>query len=260
MTDAQAPADTAAARIAAALQAAVATDDRAAAWRVAELLAADWSARPLDAVDAGTGTAADTGTGTATDADRYTDADLDAAAAALGHPLPAALREALKLFGHRDDLTRSQDPLARPDELEIFEGALIFRNENQGVCWWGVLLEDLDQDDPPTYYCPDLADKAEQKWDRWTDRLSLAIIDALLAETVIAEVEDQADAWELDDYDPGQDPALTALPKIQPKWSEAAWYVGDDVLVYVPGGFLFVKARSPEALAAFTDDETEDDD
>ena len=244
MTDAQAPADTAAARIAAALQAAVATDDRAAAWRVAELVAADWSARPLDAADA----------------DRYTDADLDAAAKALGHPLPAALREALKLFGHRDDLTRSQDPLARPDELEIFEGALIFRNENQGVCWWGVLLEDLDQDDPPTYYCPDLADKAEQTWDRWTDRLSLAIIDTLLAETVIAEVEDLADAWELDDYDPGQDPALTALPKIQPKWSEAAWYVGDDVLVYAPGGFLFVKARSPEALAAFTDDEAEDDD
>ena len=128
MTDtaANAAADTAASRISAALQAAVAAPgDRAAAWHVAELVAADWSARPL------------------TPDDGYTEADLEAAATSLGHPLPAALREALRLFGRRDDLTRNQDPLATPEDLEIHEGALIFRDENQGVCSWGVLLEDL---------------------------------------------------------------------------------------------------------------------
>ena len=39
-----------------------------------------------------------------------------------GHPLPAALREGLRLFGRRDDLTRNQDPLTTPENLETYEG------------------------------------------------------------------------------------------------------------------------------------------
>src|SRR5258708_1093397 len=198
-TDGAAASDTAAARISAALQNAVAAPgDRAAAWRVADVIAADWSDPPL------------------ADGDGYTGAELDAAAAALGHRLPAALREALKLFGRRDDLTRNQDPITTPKDLETYEGALVFREENQGVCAWGVLLEDLDQDDPPTYLRPDLADKSEEEWMPWTDKLSLALVEALMAETVLTVAEGLSDAWGLDGATV-DDSALAALPRIQPE-------------------------------------------
>ncbi|MEY9928169.1 hypothetical protein ABH926_002803 [Catenulispora sp. GP43] len=232
-TDAEA--DTAASRISTALRNAVAAPgDRAAAWHVAEVLAADWSERPL------------------TPADGYTDADLDAAAAELGHPLPAALREALKLFGRRDDLTRNQDPLSTPEDLEVHEGALVFRDENQSVCAWGILLADLDQEDPPTYLRPDLADKSQEEWLPWTDKLSLALVEALMAETVLAEAEDLSDAWGLGG-DPVDDSTLTELPRIQPEWYKTTWYVGDDILAHVSGdAWISVRARSQEALAAYT--------
>lgn len=224
---------TAAARIAEALQKAVAAPgDRPAAWHVAEVLAADWSERPL------------------APADGYADADLDAAAAGLGHPLPAALREALKLFGRRDDLTRNQDPLATPKDLEIYEGALVFRTENQGACVWGVLLEDLHQDDPPTYLRADLADKSEEKWLPWTDRLSLALVEALITETIIGDGDDDEDqdltssTWDPGDEAP-EDIGLTALPRIQPDWYKTAWYVGDDLLAHVAeGAWITVRRRA----------------
>jgi hypothetical protein len=241
--DAAAGVETAATRISAALQAAVsAPGDRAAAWRLAELVAADWSERPL------------------TPADGYTDADLDAAATALGHPLPAALREALKLFGRRDDLTRNQDPLTTPEDLETYEGALVFRDENQGVCRWGVMLEDLAQDDPPTYLRPDLADKSDEEWMPWTDKLSLALVEALMTETVLAEAEGVADCWELGD-EAVEESGLTALPRIQPDWYKTTWYVGDDILAHAAdGAWISVRARSHEALVAYTGDDDGNDD
>ncbi|WP_194914211.1 SMI1/KNR4 family protein [Catenulispora rubra] len=245
--DAHAAPETAAARISAALDAAVAAPgDRAAAWRVAEVLAADWSERPL------------------ADGDGYSDADLDAAAAALGLPLPAALREALKLFGRRDDLTRNQDPLTTPENLETHEGALLFRDENQGVCWWGVLVEDLDQDDPPTYYRADLLDKTQEEWMPWTDRLSLALVEALMSETVLTEVDSMEKCWAQLGPEALEDDGLTALPRIQPEWYQTTWYVGDDLLAHaVDGAWISVLARSREALNAYTgedDDEESDED
>jgi len=246
-TDAQTAPDTAASRISAALQAAVAPTapaDRTAAWHLAELLAADWSERPL------------------IPADGYTDTDLDAAASRLGHPLPAALREALKLFGRRDDLTRNQDPLAAPEDLDTYEGALIYREENQGVCAWGIKLEDLDQDDPPTYLRPDLADKSEEEWLPWTDKLSLALVEALITETIIGNDgdEDLTAASEPGDEAP-EATGLTALPRIQPDWYKTSWYVGDDVLAHVAAGaWISVRARSREALLAYTGGDDDEDD
>ena len=241
-TEAVAGVGTAGTRISAALRAAVAAPgDRTAAWHVAELVAADWSERPL------------------TPADGCTDAELDEAAAALGHPLPTALREALKLFGRRDDLTRNQDPLATPENLETYEGALVFREENQGVCCWGVKLADLDQDDPPTYLRPDLAAKSEEEWMPWTDKLSLALVEALMTETVLAEDEDLAACWEPGDEDL-EESGLTALPRIQPDWYKTTWYVGDDILAHAAdGAWISIRARSREALLAYTGDDDSDD-
>ena len=230
--------DTAATRITAALQAATTTTtpgDRTAAWHLAELIAADWSARPL------------------TPDDGYPETDLEAAETTLGHPLPAALREALHLFGRRDDLTRNQDPLATPEDLDIHEGALIFRDENQGVCSWGVLLEDLGQEDPPTYFRADLADKSKEEWIPWTDKLSLALVEALMAETVLADTEDDLGvSQDLGDQTP-EEAGLTALPRIQPAWYQTTWYVGDDLLAHAAdGAWITIRARTSEALNAYT--------
>ncbi|MEZ0111380.1 hypothetical protein ABH920_005395 [Catenulispora sp. EB89] len=245
--DAQAAPESAAARISAALHAAVAAPavaapgDRAAAWRVAEVLAADWSERPL------------------ADGDGYADADLDAAAAALGLPLPAALREGLKRFGRRDDLTRNQDPLSAPEDLETYEGALVFRDENQGVCSWGVLIEDLGQDDPPTYYRADLLDKTEEEWLPWTDRLSLALVEALMSETVLTEVDSMEKCWGQLGPEAADEDGLTALPRIQPDWYKTTYYVGDDLLAHAAdGAWISVLARSREALNAYTGEDDEE--
>jgi len=235
---------TAVERLTAAIQTAVeAPGDRAACWHLAEMVAADWSASPI-------------GHG-----DGYSDADLDVVAATLGHPFPAALREAYKLFGQRDDLTRNQDPFASLAELEIREDALVFRTENQGVCWWGVLLSDVDKDDPPTVLGADLADESGKKWTPWTDRLSTALVDMLMMEAVLSEEdEDMLEFWQ-----PGDESTLVSglrpLPSLMPESCQSSWFIGDDVLVHVlGGGWTTVRARTPEAMAAFNGDDGDDDD
>ncbi|GAA1992232.1 SMI1/KNR4 family protein [Catenulispora subtropica] len=228
-------------RIAGATRAAVDSPDRAAVWDLIKIVAADWSARPLGPRDG------------------CPEEELDAAAVRLGLPLPAALREAFQLFGRRDDLTRNQDPFSTPGDLDLYEGALVFREENQGVCWWGVLLEDLGQDDPPTYLRSDMADKSQEHWTPWTDRLSLALAEMVLAETVLEDTEDLTDGT---DFSPGilEDLGLRPLPSLAPAWCETGFHVGPDLLAHVSGGsWISVRGRTPEALAAFSGDEDSED-
>lgn len=93
--------------------------DRAGAWEFIRAFAADRS-RPIGASDG------------------YDPAELDASAARLGVPLPIALRELYELVGRRADLTSNHDVLLPPDKLYIEDGVLVFREENQGVAWWGI--------------------------------------------------------------------------------------------------------------------------
>ena len=67
------------------------------------------------------------------------------------------------LLGRRDDLCRNQDRLLRPDELYVYEGALVYHAENQGAAHWGVLLDDLVAEDPAAVVRPDLADKSAER-------------------------------------------------------------------------------------------------
>lgn len=213
-----------------------ALDDRAAAWTFVRDFAAGWVA-PL------------------TDADGVDDAELDAAEARLGLRLPAALREAYRLFGRREDLTANQDRLLPPDELSVEHGMLVFREENQWVARWGVPVEDLERDDPRVVVRVSLADPDADPISPWLDRLSVAFVELVLSESLFVPEElswgDEVTADEV---------ALverwaTRLPLPDyPADGGSRWFTGPDVLVRVDGGeWLWVRARTEEALDGFTD-------
>lgn len=203
--------------------------DRPSAWRFIASFAADWRS-PLEPGDG------------------HDTAELDAAEARLGVKLPAALREAYALFGRRDDLTRNQDELLTPSELNIYQGALVYQAENQGAAHWGILLSDLGNDDPATVMRADLADKSQERWEPWTERLSVALIDLVMSETAYYEADGLSDGAELDDDVLA---AFHELPTVLPARHESSWYLGDDVLLHARGNWwLTVRARTAQALDA----------
>jgi cell wall assembly regulator SMI1 len=106
---------------------------RADAWQFIRDFAADW-ATPIG------------------DWDGFSDETLDEAEQTLGVRLPAAVREAYRLFGRRKDLTSSHGRLLAPDELRYDRDAevLVFRTAHQAVAYFGVSIADASVSDPPT--------------------------------------------------------------------------------------------------------------
>jgi hypothetical protein len=212
--------------------------DRAGAWDFIRGFAATWRS-PL------------------ADGDGWTDADLDAAEVRLGLRLPAAFREAYRLFGQRADLTSVQETLLSPADLEVEDGTLVFRVENQAVVLWGILVTALDQDDPPVMLRMNMADKTKQTWDAWLDRFSHACLELILSESLVSSDElgdnrklSRAEARELEqryarlplpDYPTSQ----TAVPAVR-------WYAGPDVIVRDDQRrWVWVRARTADALNQF---------
>lgn len=79
--------------------------------------------------------------------DGYFEAELDQAEERLCLELPASLKELYRFAGHR--LTKMNDPLMKPEELDVVQNVLPFWAENQYVVTWGVKADDLASDDPP---------------------------------------------------------------------------------------------------------------
>ncbi|MFJ6619831.1 SMI1/KNR4 family protein [Kitasatospora sp. NPDC091335] len=176
--------------------------------------------------------------------DGFTEAELDAAERRLGLRLPPALREAYRLFGRRADLTSSQDVLLTPDELRVLDGALVYRAENQGCAHWGVLLDDLALEDPPTVIRPDLADKSQERWEPWEERFSTAAVVMALMEKLLEDHE-LSDFLELDEELPD---GLRELPALGRNFR---WHQGPEVLVGVAEeAWVIARARTSEALDA----------
>ncbi|MFE6054405.1 SMI1/KNR4 family protein [Kitasatospora sp. NPDC056446] len=176
-------------------------------------------------------------------ADGFSDEELDAAERRLGLRLPAALRETYRLFGRRADLTSNQDVLLTPDELFLMDGALVYREENQGCAHWGVLLADLGREDPPTVVRPDLADKSQERWEPWEERFSTAA--AVMAMTEKLMEDDDLIVFMEDDELPD------GLAELPPLGRDCRWFAGPDVLVLVvEGAFMNARARTEEALDA----------
>ncbi|CAL9308726.1 hypothetical protein SUDANB148_04405 [Streptomyces sp. SudanB148_2056] len=85
------------------------------------------------------------------------------------------------LLGLRSSLVANQDPLLPPAEIFVHDecgGVLVFRSENQGCAFWGVRLNDLDQDDPPVFV------QARHGWVPFLDRVSLACVELVLNEAL----------------------------------------------------------------------------
>lgn len=216
-------------------------------WRTIAAIARDW-AEPLREGD-----------GTA---EAKVDAELDAAEARLGHTLPAALREAYRLLGHRPDLTSNQDQLLAPDELRLDgdRGVLVYRVENQAGAYWGIRVTDLELADPPVLLRSDLARPRPEDWEPWLDRVSTAFVEIVLSETFMRhdDLTDFSDGFAEDE--PTRevlDREYTRLPLPEYPLGQdegCRWYVGGGVLLRAdPGNLLNVRARTPEALDALRD-------
>lgn len=191
-------------------------EDRAGAWTFVQGFAAHWLGAALGRDDG------------------WTEADLEAAEERLGLRLPTALREAYLLFGRRGDLVSNHDVLLAPAELYVddAEEALVFRHENQGAASWGIPLGSLQDDDPAVLVRLDLADKSAERWDGWSQRVSLCFVEVVLSESLHADEE-------LCDFLDPDDDSLELLEANSvrlplpacPVGEETRWFLGRDVLL-----------------------------
>ncbi|MEU6882480.1 SMI1/KNR4 family protein [Streptomyces sp. NPDC046712] len=207
---------------------------RSAAWTFIQNFAAHWVG------------------GVVENGDGWTADDLIAAEERLGLRLPAALREAYLLFGRREDLTSNHDVLLSPAELYVDEAkeALVFRHENQGVASWGLLLDNLEEDDPAVFIRLDLADKSAERWEEWLDRLSLCFVEIVLSESL------QADEELCDFLDP-DDESIELLETnsvrlpfpTYPIGEETRWFLAQDVLLRDDAGAaILARGRTAKDL------------
>lgn len=209
---------------------------RAGAWAFLTAFAADWRMplRPGDGCDA---------------------SELGKAEERLGLRLPAALREAYLLLGRRDDLCRNQDRFLPAAGLQVCDGALVYAAENQGAAHWGIRLDDLGAEDPPAVMRPGLAGKSAERWEPWTDRLSAAIVELVMSETLYYG-DGLSDSGEMTGMEEG---AFDPLPGMLPPDSGSRWLLGDDALLHVyDGSWLTVRVRSREAFDALRGSVTAD--
>ncbi|MFD9409741.1 SMI1/KNR4 family protein [Streptomyces sp. NPDC059989] len=195
------------------------------------------------------------------DGDGWDEADLVAAEERLGFRLPPALREAYLLLGRRRDLTGNHDVLLGPSELYVDEAkeALVFRHENQGASSWGILLDELMDEDPAVFIRADLADKAAEHWESWLERLSLCFIEIVLSESL--QADDELCDFLSDFDDSGVDLLernCIRLPfPAYPMGDEEhaiRWFLGHDVLLRDDDGTaLLARGRTEAALDAMRD-------
>ncbi|MFC5002780.1 hypothetical protein ACFPIJ_33750 [Dactylosporangium cerinum] len=209
-------------------------ETRVDAWRFVRAFAADWAA-PV------------------TDADGFADEALDVAEAALGVCMPAAVRDAYRLFGRRRDLTSGNGDLYSPDQLRYDAAAdvLVFRAAHQAVAFFGVSLADKAAPDPQVLLYTTYQDKTQESWQPFLDRFSLACVDMVLWEMVEAGPHSDARDETNDDQAALADD-LTAVPF--PRYPDefgSQWYVSADIILRHDPGWIAVAARTPEALDAF---------
>ena len=76
---------------------------------------------------------------------------------ALCGALPAVLAHYYRTLGKHRELNHTQDDLLTPDTAALHQapGHLVFYNENQGCCVWGIRHADLHLPDPPVWVSED---------------------------------------------------------------------------------------------------------
>ncbi|GAA2571826.1 hypothetical protein GCM10010435_52860 [Winogradskya consettensis] len=213
----------------------LAVRDAAGAWRFVEMFAERYATPLLEK-------------------DGYGDAELRSAEAALGFGFPEALLTAYRRIGRRFDLTRSQDVLLSPDRVYLdYSGeVLVFRVENQNVVQWGIPLSAIAEPDPPVLL------RLESGWRPYLDRVSLACVEMVLSEWMLAGDDGPVDNRELDDEAvvtleqrfrrlPMPDYVLWADPDGKPM----RWFSGLGAILREDAGhWLWVRADNAEAVTA----------
>ncbi|MGI5187692.1 hypothetical protein ACQEVI_06055 [Promicromonospora sp. CA-289599] len=216
--------------------------DRSSAWRFVTRFAEYWLGEPLTA---SSGVSAE---------------QIETREADLGVQLPPAVREFYGLVGRRHDLFSNQDVLLSIVQRQMYidDGALIVRHENQGVCRWGILLEHLDQEDPPVVVLADLADKSQEQWEPWTETFSAAVVQWLVYESCMRPgVGDLATKFDRSAdlavvTGSGRPLAIAPFPvghlSVQ---IEVRWSLTDEVIVLADDTAFLISARTQEAADAF---------
>jgi hypothetical protein len=104
--------------------------------------------------------------------------DVVAAEQRLGLRLPRLLREFYLLTDERDDINGVHNRLYPLDALVVEGDVLVFYEEDQGVCLWGVRL----RDDDPAFLCRN--DGVGAEWDPDFDCLSQFLVPMLYLQPV----------------------------------------------------------------------------
>ena len=82
----------------------------------------------------------------------------------LGFLFPKALAEFYLLVGNHRSINFSYNELISIDCIEIEANKLVFFQENQGVCYWGIDLTDITTGDPPVWVGQSIENQEELDW------------------------------------------------------------------------------------------------
>ena len=184
------------------------------------------------------------------------DAELSEAETRLGFPLPASLRAAYALIGRRPDLTRAQDRLLAPHQLDVDHTGrvLVFRWECQHVVEWGTPLSAVAEPDPPVVFRHDW----EPVWQPFLERLSLACVEMVLSEWMLCGAA-SSDSRQLDNESVALlERRFRRLPMPgYPFWAGSddagpvRWFEGYGAILREDAGtWLWASGASPDAIAA----------
>jgi len=128
---------------------------------------------------------------------------------------------------------------------------LVYREENQRLAYWGVPTVDSDHPDPAVLWAEGPGDPGT--WQPYLDRLSLALLEHVLAETIVreggysyfADIRDQDVAEAMGRLTRLAIPEHVHWPK--PEAGPVQWFAASpDVIVRNDGGrFLLATSREP---------------
>ena len=114
--------------------------------------------------------------------DGFSEAAISEAEQRLGLKLPRLLHEFYLLTGTREDINGTYNRLLDPEDLFIDSDTLVFYEENQAICVWGVALGNLNEENPPVVR-KDSTDEAPV-WEADFDHLSQFLTAMLFMQAV----------------------------------------------------------------------------
>ncbi|KAI1931911.1 hypothetical protein LOZ53_002044 [Ophidiomyces ophidiicola] len=176
----------------------------------------------------------------------------------LGVTLPASLKAAYELLGHRPDLTSNQDTFLPPEKLYIDKQEnphktnkyLVFRTENQGAAVWGIQVPVLCAD-PPVFMCLTMSDEQADQWHQWASSFSEALVELVLSEAMHDPTSltytsfEECDRLELERR-------FKRLPFPQYHTESQctfSWYThGPDLLLRYDGSEVMIRARTENSV------------